>query len=54
MFPEEIGQRLQRAAEAAYLLDEEMSSIREEIQEAQRLFSHGKGNHKEQRQGDEA
>lgn len=41
MFPEEIGQRLQRAAEAAYLLDEEMSSIREEIQEAQRLFSQG-------------
>ena len=41
VFPEEIGQRLQRAAEAAYLLDEEMSSIREEIQEAQRLFSQG-------------
>ena len=33
----------QRAAEAAYQLDEEMSSIREEIQEAQRLFSHGRG-----------
>ena len=29
------------AAQAAYLLDEEMSSIREEIQEAQRLFSQG-------------
>lgn len=42
-FPKEIGERLQRAAEAAYQLDEEMSNIREEIQEAQRLFSHGKG-----------
>lgn len=42
-FPEEMRERLQRAAEAAYQLDEEMSSIREEIQEAQRLFSHGRG-----------
>ena len=42
VFPQEIGERLRRAAEAAYLLDEEMSSIREEIQEAQRLFSQGK------------
>lgn len=42
-FPKEIGERLKRAAEAAYQLDEEMSSIREEIQEAQHLFSHGKG-----------
>ena len=31
VFPEEMKERLQRAAEAAYLLDEEMSSIREEI-----------------------
>ncbi|WP_142976814.1 GTP pyrophosphokinase [Enterococcus gallinarum] len=53
-FPDEISERLRRSAEAAYQLDEEMSNIREEIQEAQRLFSHGKGNHKEQRQGDEA
>nr|MBC9708349.1 GTP pyrophosphokinase family protein [Enterococcus sp.] len=43
VFPEEMSERLQRAAEAAYQLDEEMSSIREEIQEAQRLFSHGRG-----------
>lgn len=42
-FPEEINIRLQRAAEAAYQLDEEMSNIREEIQEAQQLFSHGRG-----------
>ena len=34
-----MKERLQRAAEAAYLLDEEMSSIREEIQEAQHYFS---------------
>ena len=38
-----MKERLQRAAEAAYLLDEEMSSIREEIQEAQHYFSHGRG-----------
>lgn len=42
-FPEELNDRLQRAAEAAYQLDEEMSNIREEIQEAQHLFSHGRG-----------
>ncbi len=42
-FPTEISERLRRSAEAAYQLDEEMSNIREEIQEAQRLFSHGKG-----------
>ena len=42
-FPAEISERLRRSVEAAYQLDEEMSNIREEIQEAQRLFSHGKG-----------
>ncbi|WP_274363591.1 GTP pyrophosphokinase [Paenibacillus thermotolerans] len=36
--PEHIQERLQRAAEAAFRLDEEMSSIREEIVEAQKLF----------------
>lgn len=36
--PEHIRHRLQRAAEAAFQLDEEMSSIREEIVEAQKLF----------------
>ncbi|MFD6440508.1 GTP pyrophosphokinase family protein, partial [Peribacillus sp. NPDC060186] len=34
--------RLKRAAEAAFLLDAEMSQIRTEIQEAQRLFSRKK------------
>lgn len=39
IFPEEIKYRLQNAAEAAFKLDEEMSSIRSEIQEAQVYFS---------------
>lgn len=38
-FPEDIRLRLQHAAEAASRLDEEMSSIRGEIQEAQKVFS---------------
>ncbi|GAK47171.1 GTP pyrophosphokinase [Secundilactobacillus oryzae JCM 18671] len=42
-FPEELSERLHRAAEAAFKLDTEMSEIREEIQEAQHLFSFGKG-----------
>lgn len=42
-FPENLSQRLQRAAEAAFSLDKEMSEIREEIQEAQSLFSYGEG-----------
>lgn len=36
--PVEIKNRLKRAAEAAFKLDEEMSIIRDEIQEAQRIF----------------
>ncbi|WP_249870110.1 GTP pyrophosphokinase [Oceanobacillus saliphilus] len=36
--PKEVQSRLQRAAEAAFKLDEEMSKIRSEIQEAQRIF----------------
>lgn len=36
--PTEIKQRLQRAAEAAFKLDEEMSMIKYEVQEAQRIF----------------
>ncbi|WP_033541627.1 GTP pyrophosphokinase [Planococcus sp. CAU13] len=38
-FPDEIKLRLQRAAEAAFQLDEEMSQIRDEIQEAQAYFT---------------
>lgn len=37
--PEDIQERLFRAAEAAYQLDKEMSSIRGEIQEAQHVFN---------------
>ncbi|MFC0232432.1 GTP pyrophosphokinase family protein [Vagococcus entomophilus] len=48
-FPKEINVRLARAAEAAHQLDEEMSTIREEIQEAQHLFSHGKGSWNEKK-----
>jgi putative GTP pyrophosphokinase len=36
--PEKVINRLSKAAEAAYLLDQEMSSIRDEIMEAQQLF----------------
>lgn len=39
VFPEEIKNRLQSAAEAAFRLDEEMSQIRSEIQEAQAYFN---------------
>ncbi|ALS21035.1 MULTISPECIES: GTP pyrophosphokinase [Paenibacillus] len=36
--PEKVLNRLSKAAEAAFLLDQEMSNIREEIMEAQKLF----------------
>lgn len=36
--PEPVKERLQKAAEAAFKLDEEMSSIRQEIVESQQLF----------------
>lgn len=42
--PDEIRNRLERAAEAAFQLDEEMSQIRDEIQEAQKYFSAFKEN----------
>jgi putative GTP pyrophosphokinase len=41
-FPEDIKMRLQGAAEAAFRLDEEMSLIRGEIQEAQAFFTQKK------------
>jgi len=37
-YPEEILERLERASEAAFRLDEEMSEIRDEIREALSLF----------------
>ncbi|GGF15342.1 GTP pyrophosphokinase [Halobacillus andaensis] len=37
--PTEVKSRLKRAAEAAFRLDEEMSKIKSEIQEAQKIFN---------------
>ena len=42
-YPEDISKRLESTAEAAYKLDEEMSSIKDEVQEAQRIFTKSKG-----------
>ncbi|MRG87091.1 GTP pyrophosphokinase [Salinibacillus xinjiangensis] len=41
--PVDIKRRLKRAAEAAFRLDEEMSSIRNEVQEAQKIFKKKQG-----------
>lgn len=38
VLPEEVRKRLSKAAEAVYQLDQEMSNIRDEIVEAQKLF----------------
>ncbi|MRH43397.1 GTP pyrophosphokinase family protein [Aquibacillus halophilus] len=43
--PSEVKSRLKRAAEAAFRLDEEMSKIKDEVQEAQRLFYKNKNKH---------
>ena len=48
-FPQAIHERLERAAEAAFLLDEEMSEIREEIQEAQYIFAICKENQRKRK-----
>lgn len=37
--PDELAQRLKRAADAAFMLDQEMSGIREDIIKAQELFT---------------
>lgn len=42
-YPEDISKRLKSTAEAAYKLDEEMASIKDEVQEAQRIFTKSKG-----------
>lgn len=42
-YPEDISKRLKSTAEAAYKLDEEMSSIKDEVKEAQRIFTKSKG-----------
>ncbi|SIC37600.1 GTP pyrophosphokinase yjbM [Mycobacteroides abscessus subsp. abscessus] len=46
-FPKDIQMRLKRAAEAAFRLDEEMSLIRGEIQDAQAFFTRKKEHQKE-------
>ncbi|MCK6204235.1 GTP pyrophosphokinase family protein [Bacillus infantis] len=46
-FPKDIQMRLKRAAEAAFRLDEEMSLIRGEIQDAQAFFTLKKEHQKE-------
>lgn len=45
-FPEDIKARLQRASEAAFQLDEEMSHIRDEIHEAQTYIQKQQSQHK--------
>lgn len=45
-YPEDISKRLKSTAEAAYKLDEEMSSIKDEVQEAQKIFTKNKGKEK--------
>lgn len=42
-YPDDVSKRLKSAAEAAYQLDEEMSSIKDEVREAQRIFTQTKG-----------
>ncbi|MFB1050096.1 GTP pyrophosphokinase family protein [Paraliobacillus sp. JSM ZJ581] len=44
--PSHIQYKLKRAAEAAFQLDEEMSMIKDEVQEAQRIFNQYKLTHK--------
>lgn len=46
-FPAEINERLKSTAEAAFRLDEEMSQIKDEVQEAQKIFNQGKSQNKE-------
>ncbi len=44
--PSHVQNKLKRAAEAAFQLDEEMSMIKDEVQEAQRIFNQYKSTHK--------
>lgn len=46
--PSTLNHRLERAAEAAFQLDEEMSQIRQEIKKAQHTFSFNKENQKKE------
>ncbi|RMC49648.1 GTP pyrophosphokinase family protein [Lactobacillus sp. ESL0228] len=42
-YPDDISERLKSTAETAYRLDEEMSLIKDEVQEAQKVFIKNKG-----------
>lgn len=42
-YPDDISERLKSTAETAYRLDEEMSLIKDEVQEAQKIFIKNKG-----------
>lgn len=46
-YPQHILNRLERASEAAFRLDEEMSQIREEIQDATKIFEQRPGKYKQ-------
>ncbi|WEV43139.1 GTP pyrophosphokinase family protein [Lactobacillus sp. ESL0684] len=46
VYPDDISQRLKSTAETAYKLDEEMSLIKDEVQEAQKVFTKNKGKEK--------
>lgn len=48
-YPEEIRERLRRAAEAASMLDNEMSEIRDEIREAQQYFNNQRQERKDRK-----
>lgn len=45
-YPEDVSARLKSTAAAAYQLDKEMSAIKDEVQEAQKIFSQNKGKRK--------
>lgn len=47
LYPDDVSARLKQAAEAAYQLDQEMSQIKNEVQDAQRVFTKKKGKEKE-------
>ena len=50
--PTDVKARLKRAAEAAFRLDEEMAKIKDEVQEAQRIFHQNKSTRKQLKGGD--
>lgn len=45
-YPDDVSERLKSTAEAAYQLDQEMSAIKDEVQEAHKIFTKNKGKEK--------